>query len=106
MSGMLRQRCAVKRYTMQKDEYNTPMEQEWVMVASIPCQLSRKTIRVVQEAPENRSEVVYMLYFPTRADIQSGDLVEIAGMGTYKAAIPYRHGGPYGEVQVEWEGPI
>jgi hypothetical protein len=103
---MLRQRGAIKRLITVKDEYNTPIEEIWTLIGSIPCQLSRKTIRAAQGAPDNRSEEVYMLYFPARTDIQPGDLIEITGAGKYKTAIPYRHGGPYGEVQVEWEGPI
>lgn len=106
MRGMLNQRCTVKRYQTIKDEYNTPIGDDWQTVGTFPCALSRKNIRAHQSAPDNRSEEQYMLYMLANADIQDGDIVEIVGVGKYKASKPYRPNGRHTEVQVEWDGPI
>ncbi|RTE05493.1 hypothetical protein [Paenibacillus whitsoniae] len=107
INAMFSQSYTLFRYQTVKDEYNTPVGDQWNEVGSGKCLLSRKSIQADQEHPANVTEEAYILLVDLGVDISGGDLVEIAGAGKYRCSVPYQPiGSNHLEIQVEWSGPI
>jgi hypothetical protein len=102
--NLLDRQCTIVRLTPALDAYKTPRAPVRETFGPYPCALSRKLLQATQEAPQNKAEEVYTMYLTRYANVQAGDLAEVAGVGKYRLGPPYRPRNHHIEVQAEWEG--
>lgn len=82
---------------------NNPTEQ---VVGTYPCAASEASAGTSQESPQATEVIGYNLFFPPGADVRTGDLAVIAGVGKLRLAMPYNVRGHHLEVSGAWDGDV
>ena len=105
--SLLNKTATIKRMVATKDPQgvirNNPTEQT---VGTYPCAASETSAGTSQESPQATEAISYNLFFPPGANVRTGDIAIIPGVGKLRLAMPYDVRGHHLEVSGAWEGDV